>query len=260
MKSVFTILLAFSFFTSCQSKQVYTNNHIKEEVSRTVANDSSDIDLIYVSSDGKYIGFFESVIQDGSGFPVVAFRVLDIAKDKFIINQELREETEADKNSISNLKNKLISINSRKITSLNLLDIYKNPYSVSKLVKEVALVSSTSVNNIEKNIREPRGTFTYKGKDYSYVVQPVSIPNENPKIQFCGYFEEDDSKLNGFSILLNNKEVYKDIKYPKSRGCAYTYWINRVIFVKDKPVFFVRYSRLGFEGPDYRTITVSIKE
>lgn len=264
MKNLISLaFLAFSI-SACTGKPVlqvsekFKTQRVQSQKiqNRNVANDASDIQMTHFSLDGKYISYFESYIADGSGSAVVTFRILDIQNDKYVINQTLSDGENPEINNLEMYKNLLLTTNAKAIKQYGLVSIKHNEKAYAGIVSEVKLNTRKIPGDVvEEFYYGAAGDFSYKNKTYTYGLNLVSF-EANDNSDLCSMM---DSSNPGFSIALNNKEVYKDSRVPKSRHCVYNYWVNKVIFVKDQPVFFVRYSSAGFEGPDYRTLTVSVK-
>lgn len=265
MKNLIPLVLLIISITACTGKPVlqvsekFKTQKIKSlqnQNSRAIANDASDIQLVHFSLDGKYISYFESHTADGSGSAVVTFRILDIQNDKYVINQTLSDGENPEINNLEMYKNLLLTTNSKAIKQYGLVSIKNNEKAYSSVVTEVKLnTRKIPGDSAEEFYYGGAGDFSYKNQTYVYNLNLVSFEHiDNSDV--CAMM---DSSNPGFSITLNNVEVYKDARVPKSRNCVYNYWINKVIFVKDQPVFFVRYSSAGFEGPDYRTLTVAVK-
>ncbi|MCC6137324.1 MAG: DUF2259 domain-containing protein [Bdellovibrionaceae bacterium] len=62
-----------------------------------------------------------------------------------------------------------------------------------------------------------------------------------------------------YKMVVNGDTVHSDKRIPLSRSCPMGYGVDKVYNINGKPLLFIRYKRIGFEGPDFRTITLPLK-
>ena len=59
-------------------------------------------------------------------------------------------------------------------------------------------------------------------------------------------------------MTVNGKVVHEDAKLPRSRSCAFGYGVDKVYNINGHALLLIRYKTIGFEGPDFKTITLPI--
>ncbi len=124
MKFVLYTLMGSSLLFSCASQKTATNlvnfknTGAYKGMSRQVANDAAETKIHSISADGRYVALVESVVQDGSGFPDVALRVMDMTNDKYVLNVRIVDQNEGTPTSA--LEERLFKANQEQIRSLGL--------------------------------------------------------------------------------------------------------------------------------------------
>lgn len=260
-KILLSIGLSSLMLLGCTSAPYKMSEIQKQNIERSIANDASTVSVNYVSLDGRYIGVFEEVIQDGSGFHQVHFRILDILNDVYILNQSLMSEevsANASQATFAALRAQLVQISQDLMTKNGLVAITDD--RVTNLVQDLKLNTTVEDAPMGEYLNEKvyglEGSFTYNNKEIYYSINHFNHRPAN--VTMCEGLVNNPENLPVFSLVLNDREVYKDKTLPKSRGCVYGYNLQKVLSVKGNLVAFVRYSRFGFEGPDFRTILVGI--
>ncbi|RYZ78141.1 MAG: DUF2259 domain-containing protein [Proteobacteria bacterium] len=190
-------------------------------------------------------------------------RILDMESDKYIFDRQLREESEeapADYNKVlTTLKSDLDKLAAETIRSQGLVDLVKDP----KFSKDnIALIKRFSPDD---SAMTKSGKFTAFLQHYEFrLTNRLATETEVSKGLYTWCKEEGGPML--FDLTLRNFEagtgdivVHKDAKLPKSRYCALDYGVQEVYAIQGHHLLtFVRYKGTGFEGPDYRTITVPV--
>lgn len=227
---------------------------------RNPAQDNSLVNITHASPGGLFIGFFEEVTQDGSGFPVASFRIIDMKKneyvfDKTMVNQDIETPGQNEVKAAMKLRRDLLILASDKIKELGLLDLSKNPLFAEKYV----MLIKKYIQDQEYG-QETFGTkdeILFDDKTYAVELKTVNATRENfvnqQNFSFCQQFTP---KM--YTVVVNGQEIHKDTTIPASRYCPFSYGLHMAYNINGRLLLFVRYQRPGFEGADYRTITVVV--
>lgn len=258
------MVLLVALTTACahtKNKSAHKNPHhasYSKEANRTPAQDNTTTELTHVSADSRYIGFFEEVVQDGSGFYSTTFRVLDLVKDKYIFDKRILS---GDPESMTEAEQAKAPAEQRK----DLLLLAKSVISSTKMgttnLKPTANFSTLDKpdGNYYNEGLTQKGNFTISGKTHSFEITTTKAGTEqvNKAYHVCLLDTTDDgSSVKMYTLKVNNKVAHQDSRVPRSRGCVNAYGVDKIYNLSGKVLFFVRYRTMGFEGPDFKTITV----
>lgn len=261
MKFVLYTLIGSSLLFSCASHKTannlvnFKNTTAYKGLTRQVANDAAETKIHSISADGRYVALVESVVQDGSGFPDVALRVIDMTSDKFVLDVRIVDQNEG--TATSELEERLFKANQEQIRSLGL-----SAKNVSLAIKSTVKPNKTATETSYpyETVNSEEGTFSFNNKEtHKYDVNLMSLPANGVKCYFLRDNDDGNGLQIGFSLKIDGKSVYQDSRYPKSRGCTYNVWLHEIYKIKDNYLVLMRQSREGFEGPDYRTLAVAVK-
>ncbi len=255
MKTQLAIAISFLILGACahQPKITQTSNGVPTNINRTPAQDNTDTEITHMSR--GYIGFFEEVQLDGSGDFSTTFRILDLKNDQYVFDKTILtrydESTPQETSAVmAQQRADLLLIAASKIKSTHL-----------KPAKPMPIQNFSTLGNSDGQFANEgltyKGAFVIKGKAYGFeILEATATPAQiGSSLSWCstsGYVP----KL--YSMSINQKLVHKDSRLPRSRGCAFGYGLDKVYEIDGKPLLFIRYKTVGFEGPDFRTITLPL--
>ncbi|MCE9500016.1 MAG: DUF2259 domain-containing protein, partial [Leptospira sp.] len=197
------------------------------------SSDSSQVEFLGFSADGKFAGILEFGTHDGSGFPWAKINFIDVRKNDFA-GKEIKIELDSgdEKNTEEQAKKK----------ALDLLDNAREKAKIPVLAGKGAMSIAGS-------------PFHVSGKVYNVSISTKSVKQSNlncqdpfePKLLKVVVSEGDQVRL----ILQDDRKV------PGSRGCAFSYTLDKIFIFQKGIVVFVQFSRPGFEGSDNRYLAVT---
>lgn len=198
-----------------------------------LATDSSQFGVIGFSKDGKYFAFERYGTYDGSAFPYSEIFFLDICKNDYanspmrlVLEDDGGDEEQARARNLKNAK--------------PILD---------RLGIDISIKGTMMLNDATEEKIVP---VRYNGQEMTLKLETFATG-----VQDC-WQDRGEMKFtlslvrNGVTTILQ-----KDTKVPKSRSCAFSYWLHGVVCYNSAIVGIVSYAAPGFEGPDTRQIAVS---
>lgn len=206
------------------------------------ARDLYNFKSLGFSADGKYYGFQESVVMDGSGFPSATVAVIDVASNTMLVRKTvvLEADTATETQAI------------RKALQL------ANPAAYGIGAKSGQLLLARENSDYSTYTETIFGATYYRR--YTLIAESIPViaqPNA------C-YFSDHGYKL---KLTLAgdpasnplNLVMQEDATVPKVRSCAWDYSVRRVIQLEDKLVVIVSYHTEGFEGSNVQFMAVTAK-
>lgn len=215
------------------------------------AGDVSFEQVIGFSRDGRYFGFEEYGVQDGSGFPYATVYLIDLERDRWVKGSPLRVLKRSERASLRAARSEAHQLAQGLVRRL-------------KLVIPPRLLFSRA-------IADPDG---------AKPVQPMAVPDWtdprkpgaqsfklNLSIFDLGQTAHCPDGVKGFSLGLDGTSAtqpfYEDDSPKKSRGCVVDYRLSRVyapdIFPAPKiGVALISVISRGFEGYDRRFIAIPV--
>jgi len=195
--------------------------------------DSSEIEFLGFSSDGKYVGILEFGTYDGSGFPWASVSFIDVKKNDFV-GKEIKVVLEStDEKSTEELAK-------------------KQALSSAEKEREKRKIPSFAMNGVASS---SGNSISISGKVHNVSASTKAVKLLNPKCP-DPYVPE----LLKLSVMEGGKTVLvlqDDKKIPTSRGCAYGYRLDKSFSSGKGIVVLVQFSRPGFEGPDARYLVIT---
>lgn len=223
----------------------------------SLAGDQASVQILGFSKDGSHFAFEQYGIQDGSGFPYSEIYVLDVKSDSWVKPSPFRRTDEVDETKGYDPDRLLTETRSEnRLAAQELL-------STTGIAGKGETVGHNPVTELNANPFEMRVNprFVIPAIDGELVVSLSEYPLKNAT---CSSYGAEDTK--GFQLNVSyggeHRVLHHDKSLPKSRGCALSYRVDRVVtyFPQDQlPVMaiFVHVSTLGFEGPDGRFIAIT---
>jgi predicted secreted protein len=128
------------------------------------------------------------------------------------------------------------------------------------LMKKTGDTLLIRTNNDHSNyIDTAFSTTSYERRTYSLIIEPTSVQGKddcwtgNPAELLKLTLKSDEATGNIVRVLQADKVL------PKSRACAYSYKVVRVIRREENLVVILTFSSPGFEGEDVQHIAVTTK-
>lgn len=224
----------------------------------TFAGDASEYQKIGFSPDGKYFAFVQYGIQDGSGFPYAEAAIVDVDSNQFALKKRVVIETE-----------KPLQANVARDKAIRQLSLTKYRIEIGKnLGRDLLLRLPTDHSEYGPAIFSydfwAEGGASMTIPKYEMVLE-TKAAEDTTEGKWCSEFLAGSPQMLKLSVV--GKEatdgsiqvLQDDQKLPASRGCAYDYRVNSVTTFQGKIVVGIRYSQVGFEGPDVRSLIVTGK-
>jgi predicted secreted protein len=227
----------------------------------TFAGDASSYQNLGFSPDGKYFAFAQMGIGDGSGFPYAEAGVIDVASNKFVAKKLVILESQGDE--ISGTPEQALQ---KAVQQLNLarFKILPGKNLGTDLLVRLPTDYSQSGSPIFSFDFWAEGGATMTVPKYEVLLNTKSA-EDLTEGKWCTEFLGNAPQM--FQLSIMGKEgtsgktqiLQDDASMPKSRGCVINYDVRRVSTFKGGIVVVVGYSRVGFEGPDLRSLVVTGK-
>lgn len=256
MKNLFRVVAAIIAFVVLGACASTSSQRVPQQITGDIGektfsanmpvSDESKINILGASGDGRYVAFFESVIQDGSGFPSVTLRIIDNIKDTYIFSSNITKEDDwtgsTEAAVIKQISATLENNSQKQLKQYKIVQLNKLPknkfYNVS----------------VQSN-----GTFQLRGRSYTYELIPIKFMPKGEQQKVCAEII-GDTGLYGFSLSINGALVYRDNGVPKSRGCSFGVNGKVLVFVSNATtLFFVQNNSYGFEGVSKRFIAIPVQ-
>ncbi|MBX7151104.1 DUF2259 domain-containing protein [bacterium] len=209
-------------------------NFISKQVN---AGDESSCAVLGFSLDGRYVAFEMFGVHDGTGFPYSSVFIVDVPANKYLVESyEVGQEEE-------NQHCENVELQIRKLA------IEKTSEKFAKYQ-----ISFGNVGRSQKPENILPQFFHFVDGQISYQIEVIETELYGNNItQNCndGFpVKRFNLELTiGNSIWILEKDIIKD--------CPFFHSIENVVIYKNSIVIFIRYSKPGFEGPDYRQIALT---
>lgn len=224
----------------------------------TFAGDASEYQKIGFSPDGKYFAFVQYGIQDGSGFAYAEAAIVNVDSNQFALKKRVVIETEAQVSATvaRDMAIRQLSLTKYRIQSGKNLGrdlLVRLPTDHSEYGPAIFSYdfwaeggASTTIPKYEVLLESKAAEDTTEGK---WCSEFLAGSPQMLKLSLAGKEATDGS----IQVLQD------DQKLPASRGCAFDYRVSSVTTFQGKIAVGVRYSQVGFEGPDVRTLIITGK-
>ena len=219
------------------------------------AGDAAAFDPIGFSEDGRYFGYEEYGIQDGSGFAYDNIYLVDLIADKWVsppIRVRLDDETAG-----------LATARAQAVEQAKpMLD--KAGLTTPAQILLLNADGEVDANGMAVSFSTFGNGLTSLGDPLALTLSTFASTTSEP----CASYGMDDA-VQGFALSLtdsagNAAEIHRDEAVPASRGCVSDYRIHAIISpfpagASASPmVGVISVYSLGFEGPDRRFVTIPI--
>ena len=219
---------------------------------KAFAGDTSSLNVLGYSPDGKVFGFEEYGIGDGSGFPYSNVFFIDIAEDKFLPGTPIRIRAEEEA-PLSKIRDMARAKAEPLMAKYKLAD---NPG---------VIVAYNPPSEIDSNPTTLRFKSSVSLPPYGYTNTLVLSTKDFPTPQTCAGFADS---YKGFTLKLTeyqgqptSKVIHEDTDVPASRLCPLDYSIGAVVSSETREetmIAMILVHSYGFEGPDRRWIAVPV--
>ena len=213
--------------------------------------------VIGFSKDGRYFGFEEYGVQDGSGFPYSNIFIIDLETDTFAPSTPVRLLKKNETASLASVRWEV------KSNAKDILRKYKlNHPAVVAYARGLGDFADSSEGlsaPITSRVVLPTNTDPTEGKgDYfDLVLKHIPVPSAGKcPIDTIG-FQMEKVDPNG-----KRRFVHRDEKIFMSRGCPLKYRLSRIYLPAHRSGDFaaalISVFQLGFEGPDRRFVVFPV--
>ena len=221
------------------------------------AGDYAYEQVIGFSKDGRYFGFEEYGVQDGSGFPYSNLYVIDLETDTFAPSTPVRLLKKDEATSLASVRWEV------KTMAKDILQKYKLHYpavvAYARGLGDFAGSSDAQSTPITSRVVLPSHTDPTEGRgDYfDLVLKHIPVPSAGScPIDTIG-FQMEKIDPNG-----KRRFVHRDEKIFLSRGCPLKYRLSRIYLPSTRSGDFaaalISVFQLGFEGPDRRFVVFPV--
>ncbi|MBS1971903.1 MAG: DUF2259 domain-containing protein [Bdellovibrionales bacterium] len=202
--------------------------------SLTHAMDTKNFHNLGFSKNQKYFAFADSVVQDGSGFPLADVYVVNTAKNTITKHTRVMIEDDSSFDENEALQKAIAKA-----------DLTKNGIIAGQNLGVATPASEQSP------LRLP---LTANGRDYTIELKQLPAGTLNPN---C--IEDLEDQMIEVSLESSSQKItlQKDQRQPKSRECSYDYRIDRALVNGKSLVVVLSYQTFGFEGPDTNHMVVT---
>ena len=219
------------------------------------AGDAANFAALGFSADGRYFGYEEFGVQDGSGFPYSNIFILDVAEDKWVGGSPFRLTLEQESPTLAGVRAAAMAKAAKALADL----------AISEPAVIEAVNGDGEVGHDGASI-----TFGARGFGMDEPPNPVTLKLESfeststvPCVDSFGF-----PPPVGFALTLEadgkSTELHRDRSVPASRNCTVAYRPYGIVapvnwsWNERTPVAIISVFSQGFEGPDRRFIAVPV--
>ena len=222
------------------------------------AGDAASVYPVGFSPKGSYYAYYQAGINDGSGFPYAEFNIVSVKQNKVLFSK-FEHDDEGDYDTPENF----------------IKDFSKNPEILSAFKKYAIQNSNEGFTVVDRLATDKSAAkkvefaldgmveggsgptfyhYTLKLKTKEVTPQEEGYCVVNPELLKVTLASEKNGVAAPSIVLLNEKSLSEETK------CAYNYNISKVVVYNDSLVVFLSYNTTGFEGPDLRYRTVTLRQ
>lgn len=219
------------------------------------AGDAANFAPLGFSADGRYFGYEEFGVQDGSGFPYSNIFILDVTEDKWAGGSPFRVMLEEESPTLAGVRSEAMAKAAKAFADLD----------ISEPAVIEALNGDGEIGHDGTSI-----TFGARGFGMDPPPNPVTLRIESfaststvPCVESFGF-----EPPVGFALTLEadgkSTELHRDASVPASRNCTVGYRPHGIVapvnwsWNQRTPVAIISVFSQGFEGPDRRFIAVPV--
>lgn len=219
------------------------------------AGDAANFAALGFSADGRYFGYEEFGVQDGSGFPYSNIFILDVTEDKWAGGSPFRVMLEEESPALAGVRSEAMAKAAKAFADLD----------ISEPAVIEALNGDGEIGHDGTSI-----TFGARGFGMDPPPNPVTLRIESfaststvPCVESFGF-----EPPVGFALTLEadgkSTELHRDASVPASRNCTVGYRPHGIVapvnwsWNQRTPVAIISVFSRGFEGPDRRFIAVPV--
>lgn len=219
------------------------------------AGDAANFAPLGFSADGRYFGYEEFGVQDGSGFPYSNIFILDVTEDKWAGGSPFRVMLEEESPTLAGVRSEAMAKAAKAFADLD----------ISEPAVIEALNGDGEIGHDGTSI-----TFGARGFGMDPPPNPVTLRIESfaststvPCVESFGF-----EPPVGFALTLEadgkSTELHRDASVPASRNCTVGYRPHGIVapvnwsWNQRTPVAIISVFSRGFEGPDRRFIAVPV--
>lgn len=220
-----------------------------------LAGDAANFAPLGFSADGRYFGYEEFGVQDGSGFPYSNIFILDVAADKWAGGSPFRVTLEEESPTLAGVRDAAMAKAAKAFTDLG--------------ISEPAVIEALNGDG-EPGHDGTSIMFGARGFGMDPPPNPVTLRIESfeststvPCVESFGF-----EPPVGFALTLeadgNTTALHRDTSVPASRNCTVAYRPYAIVapvnwsWAGRTPVAIISVFSRGFEGPDRRFIAVPV--
>lgn len=224
-------------------------------VAPALAGDAANFAALGFSADGRYFGYEEFGVQDGSGFPYSNIFILDVAEDKWAGGSPFRVMLEEESPTLAGVRSDAMAKAATAFADLG----------ISEPAVIEALNGDGEIGHDGTSIE-----FGARGFGMDAPPNPVTLKIETfeststvPCVESFGF-----EPPVGFALTLeaggSTTELHRDASVPASRNCTVGYRPYGIVapvnwsWNQQTPVAVISVFSRGFEGPDRRFIAVPV--
>jgi predicted secreted protein len=227
-----------------------------------LAADAAERTVLGFSSDGRYFGFEQFGVQDGSGFPYAEVVIVDLDHDRWVDGTPVRVLLEDEQRTVGAARREAMASAQPLIARLGITEpgtilaantIYQANIDPRRLR---FLPYYRSLGNIEPVAEDDEDALTLRLEEI-VLPSPAECPvDDAPRVGFVlGLARGSDAP----------EEVFRDQSIPASRGCPLAYSLSDMVAFGYGAGGYARYVALinvfshGFEGANRRFLAVAIR-
>ncbi len=197
-----------------------------------ISGDASQVQVIGFSKDGLYFAFERYGTYDGSAFPYSEIFILDVCKNDYAVKPILLVIEDGSDESIARTNN------------MKKAEPLLNRFGIQK--------GNTGNKILLKPTENKKFSFPFKNEKMEIILDEIETKSLN-----CEESIPEKKMILSLKYKGIVQALQKDDELPKSRNCAFDYWISEVYSFNNGIVAIVNYRTPGFEGPNTRQIAVS---
>lgn len=217
--------------------------------SSAFATDAYTYKNLGFSADGRYYAFVESVIGDGSGFPIARGQVIDVVRNRTVVMKQafIEDEKATEKTAIGKVTAEM-NLRHYGIDGRNLGE----PLWI-RLETDLSLP-------VRQAVFSPN-YYVEGGSSSVWPKLQLDITEHDAPTEKDQCFSQEPSKMITLSLtnLQDNlrRDLQIDSRAPSNRKCSWGYQLRQVLTYRGSIAAVLRYETFGFEGPDYNHMVVT---